>query len=118
MKRSKKFLAIRGLNINHNPDLKNIFKRAAIRASAVHGPHDESEGTAKPQSLVPFPGLDGKTISPLPHRCGGTISLDIPFYRTGLAAKALAQSDLAATRRVGTVAKLCALVPFRGFLIA
>jgi transposase len=30
LKRSKKFLAIRGLNTNHNHDLKNIFKGAAI----------------------------------------------------------------------------------------
>src|ERR1700689_4498058 len=29
LKRSKKFLAIRGLNTNHNHDLKNIFKGAA-----------------------------------------------------------------------------------------
>ena len=30
--RSKKVLALRGLNKNHNHDLKNIFKGAAIRA--------------------------------------------------------------------------------------
>ena len=35
LKRSKKFLAIRGLNANHNHDLKNIFKGAATRAAAV-----------------------------------------------------------------------------------
>ena len=34
---SKK-LAIRGLNANHNHDLKNIFKGAATRAAAVAGP--------------------------------------------------------------------------------
>jgi transposase len=38
LKRSRKFLAIRGLNSNHNHDLKNIFKGAAIRAAAVPGP--------------------------------------------------------------------------------
>jgi hypothetical protein len=38
LKRSKKFLAIRGLNANHNHDLKNIFKGAATRAAAVPGP--------------------------------------------------------------------------------
>src|ERR1700680_2458996 len=38
LKRSKKFLAIRGLNVNHNSDLKNIFKGAAIRAAVVAGP--------------------------------------------------------------------------------
>ena len=35
LKRSKKVLAIRGLNLNHNHDLKNIFKGAATRAAAV-----------------------------------------------------------------------------------
>jgi transposase len=38
LKRSKKAFAIRGLNKNHNHDLKNIFKGAAIRAAAVEGP--------------------------------------------------------------------------------
>jgi transposase len=38
LKRSKKTLAIRGLNINHNHDLKNIFKGAATRAAATAGP--------------------------------------------------------------------------------
>ena len=41
MKRSKKFLAIRGLNVNHNPELKNIFKGAAIRAASVPGPFQD-----------------------------------------------------------------------------
>ena len=41
LKRSQKFLAIRGLNANHNHDLKNIFKGAAIRAAAVAGPFQE-----------------------------------------------------------------------------
>src|SRR3984885_4816790 len=34
LQRSKKFLAIRGLNLNHNHDLKNIFKGAATWAAA------------------------------------------------------------------------------------
>jgi transposase len=38
LKRSKKALAIRGLNINHNHDLKNIFKGAATWAAATSGP--------------------------------------------------------------------------------
>jgi transposase len=38
LKRSKKVLAIRGLNKNHNRDLKNIFKGAATRAAATAGP--------------------------------------------------------------------------------
>jgi transposase len=41
LKRSRKFQAIRGLNINHNPDLKNVFKGAAIRAAAVPGPFQQ-----------------------------------------------------------------------------
>ena len=38
LQRSKKTLAIRGLNINHNHDLKNIFKGAATQAAATAGP--------------------------------------------------------------------------------
>jgi transposase len=41
LKRSKKVLAIRGLNAHHNHDLKNLFKGAAIRAAAVAGPFQE-----------------------------------------------------------------------------
>ena len=41
LKRAKKFVAIRGLNTNHNHDLKNIFKGAATRAAAVPGPFQE-----------------------------------------------------------------------------
>ncbi len=41
LRRSKKLLAIRGLNANHNHDLKNLFKGAAIRAAAVAGPFQE-----------------------------------------------------------------------------
>jgi hypothetical protein len=36
-----RIVAIRGLNRNHNHDLKNIFKGAAIRAAAVTGPFRE-----------------------------------------------------------------------------
>jgi transposase len=39
--RSKRLLAIRGLNTNHNHDLKNIFKGAAIRAAGAPGPFQE-----------------------------------------------------------------------------
>jgi hypothetical protein len=38
LKRSKKVLAVRGLNSNHNHDLKNIFKGAATRAASTAGP--------------------------------------------------------------------------------
>ena len=37
----QQLLAIRGLNANHNHDLKNIFKGAAIRAAVVPGPFQE-----------------------------------------------------------------------------
>src|SRR6202167_2882267 len=38
LRRSKKLVAIRGLNRNHNHDLKNIFKGAATRAASAPGP--------------------------------------------------------------------------------
>jgi transposase len=38
LKRSKKILAVRGLNRNHNHDLKNIFKGAATWAASNSGP--------------------------------------------------------------------------------
>ena len=39
--RSKKSVTLRGLNQNHNHDLKDIFKGAATRASSSSGPfHD------------------------------------------------------------------------------
>jgi transposase len=41
LKRSKKPVAIRGLNDNHNHDLKNLFKGAATRAAVVAGPFQE-----------------------------------------------------------------------------
>ena len=41
LKRSKKVLAVRGLNINHNHDLKNIFKGAAARAASTAGPFQD-----------------------------------------------------------------------------
>ncbi len=37
LQRSKKPQQLRGLNANHNHDLKNIFKGAAMRASTCHG---------------------------------------------------------------------------------
>ena len=41
LKRSKKIVTIRGLNKNHNHDLKNVFKGAATRAAAVEKPFQE-----------------------------------------------------------------------------
>ena len=44
--------------------------------------HHESAELDRSQRLVTVPGLDGKTIFPLPYRRRGAICLDIPFYRT------------------------------------
>jgi transposase len=41
LQRSRKLLAIRGLNTNHNPDLKNLFKGVAMRAAIMPGPFQE-----------------------------------------------------------------------------
>src|ERR1700726_3355181 len=41
LQRSKKLLAVRGLNANHNHDLKNIFKGAATLASVTAGPFQD-----------------------------------------------------------------------------
>jgi transposase len=53
LKRSRKFLAIRGLNTNHNHDLKNIFKGAATRAAAVPGPFQEFHATLLARGMKP-----------------------------------------------------------------
>jgi transposase len=41
LQRTKRVLAIRGLNRNHNHDLKNIFKGAATRAASTAGPFQD-----------------------------------------------------------------------------
>jgi transposase len=41
LQRSKRPAALRGLNQNHNPDLKSIFKGAATKASSARGPFHE-----------------------------------------------------------------------------
>lgn len=41
LKRSRKKVLIRGLNVNHNHDLKNVFKGAAMSASIFPGPLQE-----------------------------------------------------------------------------
>jgi transposase len=53
LKRSKKLLAIRGLNANHNHDLKNIFKGAATRAAAVPGPFQEFHAALVARGMKP-----------------------------------------------------------------
>jgi hypothetical protein len=56
LRRSKKFLAIRGLNTNHNHDLKNIFKGAATRAAAVPGPFQEFHAGLVARGMKPTMG--------------------------------------------------------------
>jgi ketol-acid reductoisomerase len=41
LQRSKRQISIRGLNRNHNHDLKNLFKSAATVAAAKPGPFQE-----------------------------------------------------------------------------
>jgi hypothetical protein len=41
LRRSQKAVALRGLNKNHNHDLKWIFKSAAVKASSPAGPLHE-----------------------------------------------------------------------------
>ena len=53
IKRSKKLLAIRGLNQNHNHDLKNIFKGAAMRAAGVAGPFQDFYAALVAKGLKP-----------------------------------------------------------------
>jgi transposase len=53
LRRSKKVVAIRGLNKNHNHDLKNIFKGAAIRAAAAAGPFQEFYAALLAKGLKP-----------------------------------------------------------------
>ena len=51
--RSRKVTAIRGLNKNHNHDLKNIFKGAATRAAATAGPFQDFYGTCVARGMKP-----------------------------------------------------------------
>jgi len=53
LKRAKKFLAIRGLNVNHNHDLKNVFRGAATRAAAVPGPFQEFHASLVARGMKP-----------------------------------------------------------------
>src|ERR1700733_9152791 len=53
LKRSSNFLAIRGLNANHNHDLKNIFKGAATRRAAVPGPFQDFHAALVARGMKP-----------------------------------------------------------------
>ena len=53
LQRSKKVLAIRGLNKNHNHDLKNIFKGAATRAATTAGPFQDFYGGCIARGMKP-----------------------------------------------------------------
>ena len=50
---SKKLLAVRGLNANHNHDLKNIFKSTATLASVIAGPFQDYYAGLLVQGMKP-----------------------------------------------------------------
>jgi len=50
---SKKLISIRGLNKDHNHDLKGIFKAAAITASARAGPLQDFYQTSLAKGIKP-----------------------------------------------------------------
>jgi len=53
LRRSKKLISIRGLNKDHNHDLKGIFKAAAITASARPGPLRDFYQTSLAKGIKP-----------------------------------------------------------------
>jgi transposase len=53
LQRSKKLLALRGLNANHNHDLKNLFKATATRAAASAGPFQDFYSALLAQGMKP-----------------------------------------------------------------
>jgi transposase len=53
LQRSKKPVSIRGLNQNHNHDLKNLFKGAAIVAASKPGPFQEFYAARVAQGIRP-----------------------------------------------------------------
>jgi len=53
LERSRKPIAIRGLNQNHNHDLKEIFKSAALRACRLPGPWRDSFTQRVEQGMKP-----------------------------------------------------------------
>ena len=53
LQRSKKQISIRGLNRNHNHDLKNLFKSAATIAAAKPGPFQEFYDTLVAKGIKP-----------------------------------------------------------------
>jgi transposase len=53
LERSRKPVAVRGLNPNHNHDLKEVFKSAALRASRLPGPWQEFFTARVAQGMKP-----------------------------------------------------------------
>ena len=53
MRRSKKLLCIRGLNKDHNHDLKGLFKGAATMASVRPGPFKDFYQAALAKGIKP-----------------------------------------------------------------
>jgi hypothetical protein len=53
LQRSHKPVRLRGLNENHNHDLKGIFKAAAVKASSTVGPFEEFYAALVAQGMKP-----------------------------------------------------------------
>jgi hypothetical protein len=53
LRRSKKLVSIRGLNKDHNHDLKGLFKGAATMASVRPGPFQDFYQTALAKGIKP-----------------------------------------------------------------
>ena len=53
LQRSKKLLSLRGLNCNHNHDLKNLFKGTATTAAASAGPFKDFYTVLLAQGMKP-----------------------------------------------------------------
>ena len=53
LQRTKKFVAVRGLNVNHNHDLKNLFKGTATAAAASAGPFQQFYTALLAQGMKP-----------------------------------------------------------------
>src|SRR5258708_30706538 len=60
LQRSRKKVLIRGLNVNHNQDLKNIFKGAALSGSIFPGPLKDFYEQRRAAGIAP-----GKATPPL-----------------------------------------------------
>jgi hypothetical protein len=80
--------ALRGLNENHNHELKALFKSTATRASTAAGPFGEFYAALLATGMRPTMArlTVARKIAAIVLRSASTrrenFSLDIPFYRT------------------------------------